>query len=960
MNLSEKARVLREAPWSSPDEMRAFVSAAHPTPPSEIEKLLGVLLEPGLAAQGPRHVNRCSAFRALAFASIDARMFAPLAKALPSADPVARRAIAAILPRANDVESHRLLCEALGSPDADARAHAAAVLEQVGGPSALVALEKLVRQREFAGREEAMNVMLRKARHRALPLIAAILECGTRREQVLALSHLTDPVLTGGRTEDTLPHLRRALAQPDAGVLAETLRVLATVLPEDAVLDELAERVAAPECEPALIDLLGTLRTPRAASILASRLRTGSPPQRLAAIRGLRAMAIPEAVEPLVEAAYGTDASLRRAAMDAIGALAEERKVDFAPVLLALLRNPDAEARRTAAQLAARMPSAGAIAPQLLQLLRDEDWYVRERVLEALVEMKTPDLAVSVVQLLDDASPVVRRYAIYALLRFRDPETLGAMLATAVRDEDWWVREQAVLAIGSLGDARAIPYLRALLAEREDMRVVALEALGALEAHEVILDAAEILLGDPDPSVRSAVLEQLETTPGAEKVAFYVQACVGDPIPAIARAARDLLARHRVEPDNEAAAAVGMLDRLLVAASRREADDVMLQAGRPPHAKRHGAVFPLARSELTASELAAMLLPALAPKQREHFDAGHDVDFSYEVKAFELRFRVNLFRQATGIAAVLRRITAKVPELDTLGLPPVVKSFADFPHGLVLVGGPTGSGKSTTLAALVDAINRNEARHIVTIEDPIEVIHESRAAIVNQREVGTHAPSFADALRSILRQDPDVVLVGELRDVLTMEFALQAAETGHLVFATVHTVSAAASIDRLVHAFPGKQQGVVRSMIADSLRAVCCQQLLRRIDHENQAGRSSRALACEVLIATDAVSNLVRKDKCFQLPSVMATSREQGMTLMDEELARLVAQRIVAPEEALAKANDTAAFATMLATSGFLAQEEARTVRTGAAAPRTVTEAGAARARPEPAAAPSIAPKRSP
>nr|MDQ3037032.1 PilT/PilU family type 4a pilus ATPase [Myxococcota bacterium] len=618
---------------------------------------------------------------------------------------------------------------------------------------------------------------------------------------------------------------------------------------------------------------------------------------------------------------------IRRAAMEALVGLAEDRKVDLAHILVALLGNADPEARRTAVQLARSIGTApGDLAARLLDLLRDQDWFVRERVLDSLVELRFPELAPAIVQLLDDPSPVIRRYGVYGLLRLRDPETLGAMLLVAVRDDDWWVREQAVLAVADLGDARAVPYLRALATERDDLRVAALEALGLLGADDVILDLAE-LLGDPDASVRATMLERIAEARGGERAAFYVQGCVGDVVPAIARRARDLLTTWKVSPDRDAAAAVGVLDRLLVAASRQEADDVLLHAGRPPHAKKHGAVSALARTELTGEELGAMLLPLLTSAQRASFDAGNDVDFSYEVRGFELRFRVNLFRQSSGIAAVLRRIAGQVPQLDVLGLPPVVRRFADFPHGLVLVGGPTGSGKSTTLAALVDTINRSEPRHIVTIEDPIEVSHPSQASIVNQREVGAHAPTFADALRSILRQDPDVILIGELRDQTTIEFALQAAETGHLVFATVHTVSAAASIDRMVHAFPGKQQGVVRAMIADSLRAVCCQQLLRRSD-----AQGGRVLACEVLIHNDAVANLVRKDKCFQLPSVMATSREQGMCLMDEELTKLVNQRIVSPEEALSKAIDRPAFASMLAANGLLDAEEARSVR-GASLP---------------------------
>jgi twitching motility protein PilT len=956
--LGEKLRGLRDAAWGSPDELRAFVAAASPCAPQEVERLLAVMVEPGLAAQGPRHVNRCSAFKALALTGVDPSLFAPLARALRGADPLARRAIAAVLPRTNDVEAHRVLCEVLGGPDPDARAHAAAVLEQVGGPSALTALESLVAQRDFAGREEAMAVMIVRARHRALPLIGAVLAHGTRREQVAAIRHLGNPTLASGREGDVLPHLRRALEIPDAAVVAEGVAAMSRLLTTDAILDELGARIQAPDADAALIDAVGALSSPRAASMLAARVRAGSPATRLAAVRALRRMAIAEVVAPLVEAAHGSDPTLRRAAMEALVGLAEERKVDLAHILVGLLGSADPEARRTAVQLTRSMDTAsGDLATRLVDLLRDEDWFVRERVLESLVELRFAALAPAIVQLLDDPSPVIRRYAIYGLLRLRDPETLGAMLLVAVRDDDWWVREQALLAAADLGDSRAVPYLRALATEREDLRVAALEGLGMLGASDVLVELAE-LLGDPDASVRATMLERLAEARGGERAAFYVQSCVSDPVPAIARRARELLAKWRVDPDRDAAAAVGVLDRLLVAASRQEADDVMLHAGRPPHAKKHGAVSALARAELTGEELAAMLLPLLTPAQRAVFDRGEDVDFSYEVKGFDLRFRVNLFRQATGIAAVLRRIAGQVPQLDVLGLPQVVKRFADFAHGLVLVGGPTGSGKSTTLAALVDTINRNEPQHIVTIEDPIEVAHASRTSIVNQREVGAHAPTFADALRSILRQDPDVILVGELRDRTTIEFALQAAETGHLVFATVHTVSAAASIDRMVHAFPGKQQGVARTMIADSLRAVCCQQLLRRSDVESQ-----RVLACEVLLNNDAVANLVRKDKCFQLPSVMATSREQGMCLMDDELGRLVTQRIVSPDEALSKAVDRPAFASMLAANGFLDADDARSVRGQASAPAGTAASSGSRARPglapQGAAASVAPPKRS-
>jgi twitching motility protein PilT len=258
---------------------------------------------------------------------------------------------------------------------------------------------------------------------------------------------------------------------------------------------------------------------------------------------------------------------------------------------------------------------------------------------------------------------------------------------------------------------------------------------------------------------------------------------------------------------------------------------------------------------------------------------------------------------------VFRVVKNEIPDLEKLGLPPVMHTFAALKNGLVLVGGPTGSGKSTTLAALIDYINRTDARHIVTLEDPIEVVHAPNKSLINQRELGAHTKSFNSALRATLRQDPDVILVGEMRDLTTIAFAVTAAETGHLVFGTVHTVSADSSVERLVNAFPSGQQPQVRSMLAESLRAVACQHLLRRKDVPG------RVPAIEIMINTDAVSNLIRKNKTFQISSVIATSREIGMQSMDNELMRLVREGKVDVEEAYLKAIDKKPFESLLTAS---------------------------------------------
>ncbi len=257
----------------------------------------------------------------------------------------------------------------------------------------------------------------------------------------------------------------------------------------------------------------------------------------------------------------------------------------------------------------------------------------------------------------------------------------------------------------------------------------------------------------------------------------------------------------------------------------------------------------------------------------------------------------------SGLSAVFRSSTTPCPSSSASGSPPVVTNLANAKNGLVLVGGPTGSGKSTTLAAIIDHINRtSSSRHIVTLEDPIEVVHRRKGCLVNQREVGTHTRSFAAAMRSVLRQDPDVILVGEMRDLAMVSFAVTAAETGHLVLGTVHTSSADTTVDRLVNVFPSTQQPQIRTMLAESLQGVLCQHLIPRKDGPG------RVLALEVMLNNDAISNLIRKGKSFQIPAVVATSRDAGMQSMDSELMRLYRDGTIAPEEAYLRAVDKKTF----------------------------------------------------
>jgi twitching motility protein PilT len=322
------------------------------------------------------------------------------------------------------------------------------------------------------------------------------------------------------------------------------------------------------------------------------------------------------------------------------------------------------------------------------------------------------------------------------------------------------------------------------------------------------------------------------------------------------------------------------------------ASDLHLAVGSPPVLRIHGTLKKADYPPLTDEVLRPMLYEILTERQIDKFEKTHDLDFGYAAAGIA-RFRANFYRKATGVAAAFRIIPFKVLSLDELGAPEVFKSMCDFKNGLVLVTGPTGSGKSTTLAALINHINQHSHHHIITLEDPLEFVHEPANCMISQREIGSHTESFASALRASLREDPDVVLVGEMRDLETIQLAISAAETGHLVFGTLHTNNAAKTVDRVIDVFPTDRQAQVRTMLAESLRGVIAQQLLRRADGKG------RVAAYEVLVATPAVRSLIREQKTFHLYSTISTGRKDGMQTLDQHLLELALKRTVTVEEAL-------------------------------------------------------------
>ncbi len=347
------------------------------------------------------------------------------------------------------------------------------------------------------------------------------------------------------------------------------------------------------------------------------------------------------------------------------------------------------------------------------------------------------------------------------------------------------------------------------------------------------------------------------------------------------------------------------IDAFFKLMAEQGASDLHLVSGQQPILRIHGEMERVKYKALDNDELKAMLYEIAPEEKIKRFEETGDIDFGYEIPGLA-RYRANFFQQKYGVAAVFRQIPSDVLTAEQLGLPPVVKKFAMLHKGLVLVTGPTGSGKSTTLAAMMDFANKNRKDHIITVEDPIEFVHKSQGCIVNHREIGLHTKSFASALRGALREDPDIVLVGEMRDLETIELALTAASTGHLVFGTLHTQSAAKTVDRVIDVFPSSQQAQIRTTLSESLKGVVAQNLFKRVD------KKGRCAALEILVVTPAVGNLIREEKTFQIPSAIQTGKKYGMQSLDDAILDLLNKGWIGAEDAYDKCIEKQRFVPFL------------------------------------------------
>lgn len=353
------------------------------------------------------------------------------------------------------------------------------------------------------------------------------------------------------------------------------------------------------------------------------------------------------------------------------------------------------------------------------------------------------------------------------------------------------------------------------------------------------------------------------------------------------------------------------IDAFLKLGTDQGCSDIHFAVGVPPMLRMHGDLLPIKFRNLSQAELEGYIAEIMSRQHQDMFRRGHDVDFSY-VSAHGGRFRVNVFRKETGIGATFRAIPSQIPSLDQLGLPPIVKKLCDHHQGMILVTGSTGTGKSTTLAAMIDYLNSTRRLNIISLEDPIEFVHKSKQSQIIQRELGTHLPSFAEGVRAAMREDPDVILVGELRDAETIRWAMTAAETGHLVLGTLHTTGAVKTIDRIVDALPADEREQTKSFLAQSLIAVITQVLVKTAD---QRGRKA---ICEIMVVTRAIGKLIMTDQTHQIPSQLQTGKDLGMQLLDQALLAAVHAKQVDPDDAYIYATDKRLFARYVTDTSVL------------------------------------------
>jgi twitching motility protein PilT len=776
-------------------------------------------------------------------------------------------------------------------PSPELRSAGIALLRRRKDREAYHALAALLGTRSEAARRAVLR-FLKDLAGQDLP--AVLLDLAGRSDERARLASLE--LAAGLQGEVVFEVARRTIQAPSAAVRTRALRLVSeTEIPGGSAA---AARLA----QPLLQDENSEIR--------------------LAALAVLERHPSESSFPDLLQMARTGDDSVLRAAFAALDRLLSGAKSDHTPEIVPLLADGLPAVRAGALSLLRGSPP-GAVARRIVEHFHGAFVWVRDRALDTTRD-GLPGFGPALIGLCSDPDRTLAKAAAEMTLALEDPHALPIWIGL-MNDPDDWVRARAMELLGRHGQEHpeVLPRLVASL-DSPELAIPAAAALGELgdsRAAGPLLEAFK--KAQPRPDVQVELLDAMANLASADARIVPLLSKIAQ-TPQVDARVREK-ARRSVEhaqaaaegaaaameeldegPEPSAAGGESGLRELLAEAVRSGASDFHLATGFIPHRRVQGRLEPLDVPAVTRKQAQVLVRQVLSDEDWHRLEKERHLDLALRLPRAG-RFRANFFSQRSGFDASFRVISRKLPKLDDLGLPPSVGEILRFTQGLVLITGPAGCGKSTTLAALIDRLNETRPCHIITIEDPVEFLHPPKQALVNQRQVPRDTTSFARALRAALRQDPDVIMVGELRDLETISLAVTAAETGHLVFGTLHTSSATATIDRVISIFPPAQQGQIRVMLADSLRAVISQTLLPRRDGQG------RIAAFEILRTTQAVAALVREGKTFQIPSLLQTGKLHGMVTMDQSLLQLCESDLIEPEVALEKALKAETFEPLVA-----------------------------------------------
>ena len=759
--------------------------------------------------------------------------------------------------------------------DATVRQAAASMFVSRADPRSIALLFSEMQTQHPAAKSFAQRVIARLPPNLVTPAIEELLrDPNSMRQRVGWETALELP------SKERLAFARRALKDAPSVMRVTALQRLVADQGVDAMVDELIALANDPDdrFRERVIEALSGLQRPRG-----------------------------DVTDLMLERFAQDNAAVRAHALKAIQQAGRTDPAALQPKLHRLLAEGEDAIRRTAVEILLSTGKPEEVLTEILQQSRSMVGWLRTRILNTLKTFGD-DVLRPAVSLLEHPDEEVRMQALVLAEHFEDPRLIGPVVKL-LADDDWWLRITACETLGKLKDERVVPHLVKALAD-PDARWAAIDALGSIGGDSA-LRAPVDLLKDERPEVRMEVLRACARSKDPRMIKLFQRVMEGDADQEVRTRAAEMFREVGGVVGREQTAAVrseridDALDKLLAMARERGASDVHVTVGEPPYIRVAGVIERIDQAPLSAAECEALITGIIDPVRLKALESEGEVDFCHAVPGVG-RYRANAFRQRKGMCATFRCIPNIPPTFADLRLPGQLTELLDFHQGLILVTGPAGGGKSTTLAAIINLINETKSDHIITLEDPIEFVHPAKSSLVNQREVGRHTGSFARALRAALREDPDVIMVGEMRDVDTIRMAMTAAETGHLVIATMHTTSAVATVDRLIESFPPDEQAQARMGLSESLKYVVSQSLAPRADGKG------RVAVYEVLKGIMNVGTMIREQKTFQLPSLMQISRAAGMMTLDQSLEDLLEAGLITPEFAFARADRKETFEARL------------------------------------------------